>query len=152
MSKYTTEVRFICENLAGLLESKGYNDVSDVLDKATPILFDFDFPIFSAGYKIPLCRKILEHYYTREIGFETVGLWKFKLQTKLREIMPYYNQLYESELIKYNLFEDVNVTRTHKGSGTQATDESTTRKSRRYCLRSCPVAPTIVTPRGHWEI
>lgn len=129
MSKYTTEVRFICETLAGLTESKGFQEVSDILDTATPLLFGFEFPIFSADYKIPLGRKILEHYYTREIGFETVGLWKMKLQTKLREIMPYYNKLYESELMKYDLFTDVNLTRTHKGSGTQATDETTNRNT-----------------------
>ena len=58
------------------------------------------------------------HYYTREIGFETVGLWKLKLQTKLNEIMPYYNKLYETELLKYNPLYDVDMTTTNVGQKT----------------------------------
>ena len=33
MSKYTTEVRFICENSAGLSESEGADNVDSILDK-----------------------------------------------------------------------------------------------------------------------
>lgn len=43
MSKYTTEVRYICERAAGLDESKGFNDVSDILDKAVGKVFNFHF-------------------------------------------------------------------------------------------------------------
>ena len=37
MSKYTTELRFICENSAGLTESVGYSGIDEVLDKARDI-------------------------------------------------------------------------------------------------------------------
>ena len=47
-------------------------------------------------------KKILKHYYTIEIGEETVGLWKLRLNAKLNEIMPYYNKLYLSELMEFN--------------------------------------------------
>ena len=50
------------------------------------MIFDFDFPIFDEDYKIPLEKKILRHYYLREIGFETLGVWKLKLNDKLNEI------------------------------------------------------------------
>ena len=102
MSKYTTEVRFICEHLAGLDESKGYDDTDDIIEAARPQIFDFEYPIFDEAYKPVLEHKILDHYYTREIGLETYGLWKQKLRAKMREIMPYYNKLYESELIEFN--------------------------------------------------
>lgn len=102
MSKYTTQVRFICEQASGLDESVGYNDVNAIINKAIPKVFNFDFPIFDENYRFVLERKILKHFYTREIGLETVGLWKLKLDTKLNEIMPYYNKLYESELLKFN--------------------------------------------------
>ena len=49
---------------------------------------------------------------------ETYGLWKLKLQTKLNEIMPYYNKLYESELYKYNPLHDVDMTTTNVGQKT----------------------------------
>ena len=121
MSKYTTEVRFICENAAGLLESEGYSSIDSILDKAIPVVFSFDFPIFDETYRNVLCRKILKHYYTREIGEETVGLWKLRLDTRLNEIMPYYNQLYKSELLEFNPLYDIDIT-TNSNRENKATD------------------------------
>lgn len=118
MSKYTTEVRFICENSAGLSKSEGAYNVDSILDRCWNKIFNFDFPIFDENYRQVLCRKILKHYYTREIAHETVGRWKLALNTKLNEIMPYYNQLYKSELLEFNPFYDVDLTRSREGSGT----------------------------------
>lgn len=114
MSKYTTEVRFICEQASGLTESKGYNDTNSIIDLAIPKVFNFDFPIFDEKYRVVLERKILKHFYTREIGEETVGLWNLRLDTRLNEIMPYYNKLYKSELLEFNPLYTANLTRTKK--------------------------------------
>lgn len=119
MSKYTTEVRFICENMAGFNESAGYMSVDSILDVAVDKIFDFQFPIFDPSYKKVLCKKILKHYYTREIGAETYGLWKLWLDTRLNEIMPYYNEMYRSAAIQYDPTHNVNLTTTHKGTGTE---------------------------------
>ena len=124
MSKYTTEVRFICEQLSGLSESKGYNDVAEIIANARPEIFDFDYPIFDDEYKEVLETKILKHYYTREIGMETYGLWKLKLDMKMNEIMPYYNQLYESQLLKFNPFHDVDKTVVHVGDSDGSSHDS----------------------------
>lgn len=113
VSKYTTELRYICEVEAGLTESKGYNDVNSIIQKAIPKIFSFDFPIFDESYRNVLETKILKHYYTQEIGLETYGLWKLKLDTKLNEIMPYYNQLYESTTLEFNPLYDVNYSETN---------------------------------------
>lgn len=109
MSKYTTQVRFICEQACGIDKSTGYSSIEGVIDSAVSKVFDFEFPIFDVYYKPILCKKILRHYYTREIGLETVGLWKHFLCTRLNEIMPYYNKLYESEKIKINPLEQVSM-------------------------------------------
>lgn len=127
MSKYTTELRFICETEAGETESVDFSDVDDIIAAALPHIFDFDFPIFDENYRETLETKIIRHYYTREIGLETYGLWKLKLQTKLNEIMPYYNKLYESELYTYNPLYDVDLTTTNVG---QKTGENTNVDSR----------------------
>lgn len=113
MSKYTTELRFICENYAGLRESEGYDNIEKIIENSWQKIFN-NFPIFDETYREGLCKKIIMHYYTREIGEETVGLWKLRLATRMNEIMPYYNQLYESETQKFNVFEDVNLTTTHE--------------------------------------
>ena len=115
MSKYTTELRFICEKSAGLDASAGYADVDRILNQSWNKIFDFDFPIFDEDYRSILCKKILKHYYTREISFETVGLWKLKLNMMMNEIMPFYNQLYESTLLKFNPLNDADYTKEHEG-------------------------------------
>ena len=128
MSKYTTQVRFICETAAGLSESEGQASVNQIIAAAIPSVFDFDFPIFDESYRNVLETKILKHYYTREIGLETVGLWKLKLDTKLNEIMPFYNQLYKSELIEFNPMYDVDLTRDHNLKREETTKQDATEK------------------------
>ena len=115
MSKYTTEVRYICEEAAGMDTSVGYGDVSRVVEMACPKIFDSSLVFYDAETKARLLPKILIHYYQREIGFETVGLWKLKLNQKLREILPYYNQLYASEALEYDPLKNVDNTHTHSG-------------------------------------
>lgn len=114
MSKYTTEIRFICETASGLSESKGYTDIDTIITNAIPKIFTFTFPIFDENYRTVLEKKILKHFYTREISEETVGLWKLRLDTKLNEIMPYYNKLYRSELLEFNPLYNANLARTKK--------------------------------------
>lgn len=119
MSKYTTEVRYICESYAGLTESEGYDSIDEIVTKAYPKIFDTEnIPTFEGEtpeHRALLFKKILLYYYTREIGYETVGLWKLKLNQRLMNIMPYYNQLYESELIKFDPLKNVDNTVTHEG-------------------------------------
>ena len=118
MSKYTTELRFICETLARYDESQGFGEVGTIISESREMIFDFDYPIFDQNYKVTLETKILRHFYTREIGEETYGLWKLRLEDKLNLIMPYYNQLYESELIKFNPMYDVDLKTTGQNIGT----------------------------------
>lgn len=126
MSKYTTELRYICEIEAGLSESVGQTKIKDVIAKAIHKIFDFDFPIFDESYRNVLETKILKHYYTREIGLETYGLWKLKLDTKLNEIMPFYNQLYKSALLEFNPLYEVDYSKTgnRDSSGTRDNTEN----------------------------
>lgn len=73
-------------------------------------------------------QKILDHYRFRQIGQETVGRWLHYFRTRIREIMPYYVQLYEFEAKWFNIadpLESYNLTETFEetssGSGTQST-------------------------------
>ena len=122
MSKYTTEVRFICEQSIGLEKSADRTSVESILKQAYPLIFDPDLEVYNPDTKQPsmvsphkeeLFTKILRHYYTREIGLETAGLWKLKLNTRMREILPYYNQLYHSANLEYNPLLNIDVTDTH---------------------------------------
>lgn len=91
-----------------------------------------EYPIFDETYRNVLNKKLIQHYYMREIGFETAGLFKFMLNKSMNEIMPYYNQLYESVKIfkEKNPFEDKNITessnRKNKGTSSQTGTGTTT--------------------------
>lgn len=126
MSKYTTEIRFLCEVNAGLVESVGYAKIEETIQTAAPKIFDFGFPIFDESYRRVLETKILRHFYTREICCETVGLWKLYLCDKLNMIMPYYNQLYKSELLEFNPLYDVDITRERDVTGSEDKDNTVT--------------------------
>lgn len=134
MSKYTTEVRFICETAAGYDESQGYSSIDKIIEKARPKIFDFAFPIFDENYRPVLETKILKHFYTREIGLETAALWKHFLDRKLNEIMPYYNQLYKSELLEFNPFYDIDLTK--EGEGTNESDTVSNGNSEGWTYRN----------------
>ena len=54
MSKYTTELRFICETLAGYDTSQGYDKVGDIIDDCWDKIFDFNFPIFDGSIGTPI--------------------------------------------------------------------------------------------------
>src|ERR1700741_2586204 len=107
MAKYTTLVRTLVENGVDL--------------------FDFDYPIFDENYRPILEQQIINNYYFREIGMETVGQFKWYLKARLNLIMPYYNRLYETlDLItKDDYFINQNSTETH----TKTTHVETTGKS-----------------------
>lgn len=92
--------------------------------------FDFqmtNYPIFDENYRETLNNNILNHYYENEIGFETAPLFRFYLNQKLNEIMPYYNELYkvQKKLIDDNLLlNNVNLTEELKGKNTTTTSST----------------------------
>lgn len=92
-----------------------------------------NYPIFDENYRETLNNNILHHYYENEIGFETASLFRFYLNQKLNEIMPYYNELYKAQknLIDNNLLlNNVNITESLSEHNTkQDTNNSTTSTS-----------------------
>ena len=112
MSRYTTQVRYICESLAGLDKSVGYSNVNEVIEKSRNRIFP-PFEIFDESYRPILETKILKHFYTREIGAETFGLWQLRLDAKLSVIMPYYNKLYKAINLDIPVIDNVNMSVEH---------------------------------------
>lgn len=113
MSKYTVELKTICENLAGVSGIQLYSNIENTIDISWKQIFDFDFPIFDESYREILCKKIIRHYYFYEIGMETVGNWQHYLHTKMVEIMPKYNKLYELEARGLSLYDNINMSREY---------------------------------------
>ena len=79
MSKYTLQLRYIYED-------KKYN------------LFDFPYDLYDNDLKPLFQEKFFQHFMFYEIGFDTIGMFKQRLMSKLNDIFPYYKQLYETEI------------------------------------------------------
>lgn len=79
-------------------------------------LWDFEYPSFYEGVeKAAFEQKVIDHYYFRQIGQETVGRFLHMFRTRIREIMPYYIDVYKSVKIMHELdnpFDNVDVTET----------------------------------------
>lgn len=122
MSKYTTSIRNICFKLTGMSELQG-NTIQEIVAAAFPLIFESQIPLFNEEYRTTLFSKILRHFYMREIGYETYGIWKLQINNKLYEIMPYYNQLYTSAELEIDPLGNYNLSRTLTRTGT---DDTTT--------------------------
>lgn len=122
--------------------------LSEIEDMGEPIFATDDpeaYPIFSETHRPVLNRKILDHYANYEIGHETISMFRFALNRKMREIMPYYNQLYKSTLLEIDPLATVNYTEagTSENEGTASstsdgTNESTTNSKSRSVSSDTP--------------
>ena len=92
-------------------------------------IWDFDYPSYYKGdQKKAFEQKVLDHFWTRQIGQETVGRFLHYFRRTMREIMPYYIQRYESvDLMKdpsikplenYNMVEQFESERSESNAGT----------------------------------
>ena len=59
-----------------------------------------------------LARKIVDHYYMRELGQETIGLWKHYVKATMQELMEEYLPLIYSSAIEYDPLVNVDYTET----------------------------------------
>lgn len=57
-----------------------------------------EYPVYDDAARNRINKKIVDRFYDREIAHESIPMFIGRLKRKLNEIMPYYNQLYVSEL------------------------------------------------------
>ena len=74
-----------------------------------------------------LNRKIIDHFYYYEIGQETPDMFRFILNRTMREIMPYYNQLYATQVMVIDPFRTLEM--EHKTTGSNVVAGETTEKT-----------------------
>ena len=93
MSKYTTTLYDLMEDVN---EGKDNLTIDEKITNLAGVLFDFNYPYPTPDDKTRIERAIIKHYLMREIAFETVGLFKLKLNDRLNLIMPKYNLAYKN--------------------------------------------------------
>lgn len=93
MSRFTTELRWPIEQ---------YQDEHNLNRRTYTVaiykLIGLDeYPIFEESYRKHLNDKIIEHYYFKEIGTETLARFRWYMRVRMNEIMPKFNVLYEAQ-------------------------------------------------------
>ena len=128
MSKYTIELRTI-------IEYQGRNEVENWFKdycinnylRPEEVETILNANIWS---KDRLASKIVDHYYMREIGYETIGAFRHYAKVYMQEIMERYLPLIYSNSIEYNPLVNVDYeetfTRNITGNGESSSESSST--------------------------
>lgn len=119
MSKYTMMIKDIVNDYSRDSES---TKIDDKLDIARSYIFDFDYPVIDDITKKRIEIAILKHYYFREIAFETVGIFKIKLNDRLNLIMNRYNALYEKQDLTLSPYINSYLNESGNSNGISNTD------------------------------
>ena len=108
MAKYTIELRKICD-IFGREEVENWFKTYNLEHYLTPIQIE-QITKFNVWSKERLAQKIVDHYYMREIGFETPALFKHYALTTMQEIMERYLPKIYSNFLEYNPLSNVDFT------------------------------------------
>ena len=117
MAKYTFELR-------ELFEPVKFNPPIFTRDQVENFFKDYELSDYLTADQIntinefgiwskdKLAKKIVDHYYMRESGFETIGLFKHYAKVTMQELMEKYLPLIYSSSIKYDPLVNVDYTET----------------------------------------
>ena len=133
MAKYTIELRTIINNFYSRDEVENWFKDYCINNYLRP---DEVETILNANIwsKDRLASKIVDHYYMREIGYETIALFKHYTKVYMQEIMERYLPLIYSNSINYNPLINVdyeetftrNITGSGESSGESSSESSST--------------------------
>lgn len=147
MSKYTYQLRNVIL-FTSLEEVKSWLTDYDLADYLTSDQLEV---VTEAGLfnKNKLADRIINHYYMREIGVETIGLFKLKIKTKLDLLMEKYAPLIYTNSIEYDILvnEDYTETFNRSTSGTD-TNVNTSAGSNSTTSSGSGLTVSSDTPQG----
>lgn len=128
MARYTLNLSEICQVLTNTdtsnMQGNAFDYIDDITSQALPIIFSNRISIYDNDVERELLlRKILEHYWEYEICTYTPNDFILRINRKLNEIMPYYNQLWESTKLEFDPFVDTDYTSEGKTDANDTTSE-----------------------------
>lgn len=115
MARYTMNLSEVCEVMTGLnfndmTETNPFDRIDTIADAAAPILVSDRYDLLDNGDdKNSFLRMLFEHYWEYEVCALTPSDFILRLNRKLNEIAPLFNQRYESMRMEFPVFQDVNV-------------------------------------------
>lgn len=124
MATFTIPLKTVIEQTGGTvtIEPMTFKGVDmGAISKVENSAFGIErFPIYDEDYRDILTGKIVDHYWNREIGVETIDMFQMLIRRRMNEIMPYYNELYKSTLIAFDPFVTIDVKTTSASDGTES--------------------------------
>lgn len=124
MAKYTMELREIISTF-GEDEVKSWFEQYELSDYLTPeeIQVIEDRGVWS---KEKLTQRIIDHYFTREIGSDAIGQWMLFVKDKMHEVMETYAPLIYSSAIKFDPLVNVDYTEEYAGENKNTSASNST--------------------------
>lgn len=114
MAKYTFEMRELVSTFGEDEVKKWFTDweLSDFLTKEEIEVIENR----GTWSKDKLAKRIIDHYYTREVGTDAIGQFRLFVKDKMNEVMETYAPLIYSASIEYDPLVNVNFTETYSGN------------------------------------
>ena len=103
--------------------------LKDVIDAADGNIGLDNYPIFDSKYRATLNQKIINRYTNREIAHESIDMFQLAMRRAMNENMPYFNKLYESELVKFDPLVTVEMVTDGESESTAANESTGTSAS-----------------------
>ena len=150
MSKYTFELRELFEPIKfnppiyTREQVENFFTNYELSDYLTPEQIE-TINTFGVWNKQKLARKIVDHYYMRESGFETIGLFKHYAKVTMQELMERYLPLIYSASIKYDPLVNVDYQETFERVSSGTNDGTSTSNS---SSNSSSIGINSDTPEG----
>lgn len=127
MATYTIELRRVCD-IYGRDEVENWFKDYELSHYLTPVQIE-QIQKFNVWSKDRLAEKIVDHYFMREIGFETPALFKHFAKITMKEIMERQLPKIYSNFLEYDPLSNVDFTETYtreiqgqnNGTGSQET-------------------------------
>lgn len=91
-------------------------------------LFDFDYPFYSDSLKEDFQKEFIRHFYMREIGSESIALFKMRLEDYLYLSYPKWTLLYESLTEDFRPFVNFDVKTNRNVDEIEKNDKLTKRE------------------------
>lgn len=111
MAKYTIELRRVCE-IYGREEVENWFKDYNIANYLTAKQIE-QIEKFGVWSKDRLAEKIVDHYFMREIGFETPALFKHYAKVTMQEIMERQFPKIYSNFLEYDPLSNVDFTETY---------------------------------------
>lgn len=115
MARYSLNLSEICEQVTGLnfntlTDVNPFDRIDTIADAAAPILVSDRYDLLdNDADKNSFLRMLIEHYWEYEVCALTPSDFILRLNRKLNEIAPLFNQRYESMKMEFPVFQDINV-------------------------------------------